>query len=54
MSSKKTYYMAAFIGSIIGAYIPRLWGADSLTFSSVLFSGLGGIAGIIIVWKIFE
>ena len=54
MSSKKTYYIAAFVGSMIGAYIPRLWGAGSFTFSSVLFSGLGGIAGIIIVWKFFE
>ena len=54
MSSKRPYYIAAFVGSIIGAYIPKLWGAGSFSFSSVFFSGLGGIAGIIIVWKFLE
>lgn len=53
MSSKAIYYLAAFIGSIIGAYIPALWGAGLFSFSSVLFSALGGIAGIVIVWKFF-
>ena len=54
MSSKKTYYIAAFVGSVIGAYIPKLWGVSSLSFSSVFFSGVGGIAGIVIVWKFLE
>jgi uncharacterized membrane protein YeaQ/YmgE (transglycosylase-associated protein family) len=51
MSSKAVYYLAAFIGSVIGSYIPRLWGAGFLSFSSVLFSAIGAIAGIVIVWK---
>ena len=51
MSLKKIYYMAAFVGSIIGSYIPTLWGAGFLSFSSILFSGIGGILGIIIVYK---
>ena len=54
MSSKAIYYLAAFIGSIIGAYITQLWGAGVLSFSSVLFSAIGGITGIVIVWKFFN
>jgi uncharacterized membrane protein YeaQ/YmgE (transglycosylase-associated protein family) len=51
MTSKKTYYIAAFVGSIIGGYIPKLWGAGFLSISSLFFSAIGGILGIIIVYK---
>ncbi|MCJ7805817.1 hypothetical protein MUP46_04230 [Patescibacteria group bacterium] len=54
MSSKTTFYIAALIGSVIGAYIPALWGAGLFSFSSVIFSAIGGIAGIVIVWKFFK
>jgi len=54
MSSKAIFYLAAFIGSIIGAYIPALWGAGVLSISSIIFSAIGGIAGIVIVWKFFN
>jgi uncharacterized membrane protein YeaQ/YmgE (transglycosylase-associated protein family) len=54
MSSKALYYLAAFIGSIIGAYIPSLWGTGVFSFSSIIFSALGGILGLIIVWKFFS
>jgi len=54
VSSKTIYYLAAFIGSIVGAYIPQLWGAGMFSFSSVLFSAIGGIAGIVVVWKFFN
>ena len=54
MSSKAIYYLAAFIGSIVGAYIPSLWGTGVFSFSSILFSAIGGIAGIVIVWKLFS
>lgn len=51
MSSKAVIYLAVFIGSIIGAYIPRLWGAGLISFTSVTFSGLGALVGFIITWK---
>jgi predicted MFS family arabinose efflux permease len=51
MSSKAVYYIAIFIGSTIGAYIPRLWGVGLISFSSITFSALGALAGFIIVWK---
>ena len=38
--------MCAGLGGIVGAYVPELWGAGSFSLSSLLFSTLGGIAGI--------
>lgn len=55
MNSKATYYIAAIIGGIVGSYIPALWGdAGFLSISSLIFSTLGAIGGIIIVWKFFN
>lgn len=51
MQSKTIYYAAAFVGSVIGGAIPTLWGAGFLSFSSLFFSGVGAILGIIIVAK---
>lgn len=54
MPSKTIVYLAAFIGSIVGGFIPLLWGAGFLSFSSVIFSALGGVAAIILVLKFFR
>jgi hypothetical protein len=54
MSTKFVFYLAVFIGSTIGAYIPVLWGADLFSLSSVFFSGVGGILGIVVAWKYFS
>jgi hypothetical protein len=51
MSLKTAFYLAAFVGSTIGSCIPLLWGAGFLSYSSVLFGGIGGILGIVIVYK---
>jgi hypothetical protein len=36
----------AFFGLIAGGYLPALWGASSFSLSSILFSALGGFAGV--------
>jgi len=54
MSSKVITYFFLFIGSIIGSYIPKLWGAGFLSVSSLIFSSIGAIVGIIIGLKITE
>ncbi len=51
MSKKVMYYLSIFIGSIVGGYVPTLWGADFLSISSLFFSSVGSILGIIIVYK---
>ena len=52
MSEKSIYYIVGFIGTTIGTYIPTLWGAGFFSFSSVFFGGVGGVLGIIIVYKL--
>jgi hypothetical protein len=38
--------ICATFGLFIGGYVPELWGASAFSLTSVLFSGLGGIAGV--------
>jgi uncharacterized membrane protein YeaQ/YmgE (transglycosylase-associated protein family) len=40
------------IGSTIGGAIPELWGAEMLSFTSLLLSGIGGLVGLWIAFKI--
>jgi hypothetical protein len=46
MNAKTFIWIGVFIGSTVGAYIPALWGAGVLSFSSIILSMVGGLAGI--------
>ena len=39
-------WLGILIGSTIGGFIPELWGAGLLSYSSVLLSTAGALAGI--------
>jgi uncharacterized membrane protein YeaQ/YmgE (transglycosylase-associated protein family) len=39
-------WLGILIGSTIGGFIPELWGAGLLSYSSVLLSTVGALAGI--------
>jgi len=39
-------WLGVLIGSTIGGFIPGLWGADMLSYSGILLSGLGGFVGL--------
>ena len=52
MSAKVLVYLCMAVGSIIGGYIPTLFGAGLISYSSVLFSGIGAILGVLIGYKI--
>jgi len=52
MSSKWIIYLFLFVGSTIGAYIPKIWGAGLFSISSLIFSSGGAIIGIIIGLKL--
>ena len=43
-----------FIGSTIGGFVPALWGAGFFSVSSIIFSALGGAAGIWLGFKVSE
>jgi hypothetical protein len=41
-----------FVGSKIGSYIPVLWGGSLLSFTSILFSVIGGLVGIWLGYRV--
>ncbi|MFA6193360.1 MAG: hypothetical protein WC726_00655 [Parcubacteria group bacterium] len=49
----KTFIMIGlFLGSIIGGYVPLLWGGSIFSFSSISLSAIGAFAGIWLGFKI--
>ena len=52
MNQKTIIYLGLFIGSTIGSFIPTLWGDTMFSIAAILFSGVGGIIGIIISYKL--
>jgi predicted MFS family arabinose efflux permease len=44
-------WIGILIGSTLGGFIPDLWGADMLSYSSVLLSAVGGFVGLWIGYK---
>lgn len=49
---KKITTLFMVIGGAVGGYVPMLWGAGYFSFSSLLFSALGAIAGIYLAFKL--
>jgi hypothetical protein len=45
-------YIGGFIGSLLGSFIPAIWGASQLSGSSLLFFLLGGIGGILLAYRL--
>jgi hypothetical protein len=44
--SKKAIWFGMFVGSTIGGSVPMLWHAGMFSFSAIILSTVGGIAGI--------
>lgn len=52
MSTKTAVWIGVFAGSVIGGYVPSIFGAGILSYWSVLTSAIGSIIGILIAIKI--
>lgn len=52
MDSKQLIWIGMIVGSGIGGFIPVLWGDGMFSFSSIIFSALGGILGIYGAFKL--
>jgi len=48
---QKRIWLGVVIGSVIGGFIPDLWGADLFSYSSVLLSTIGALAGLWLGYK---
>jgi uncharacterized membrane protein YeaQ/YmgE (transglycosylase-associated protein family) len=46
MNPKSLVWIGVFVGSAIGGWIPSFWGVGGLSFSSIIGSTIGGLAGI--------
>ncbi len=44
-------WVGLFLGSILGGYIPILWGESLFSLYSILFSAIGALIGIVIGFK---
>lgn len=43
---RKLIFLGLTVGSVLGSYIPALWGQPSFSMASVLLGAVGGIIGI--------
>jgi hypothetical protein len=48
---KSRIWLAIFVGSTVGGFIPALWGGDLISYSGVLFSGVGAFIGLWIAYR---
>jgi len=51
---KKLIWIGAAIGSTLGGMIPGLWHASMLSLWGLVFSTLGGVAGIWVGWRVSQ
>ena len=42
------------MGSIVGSYVPELWGASDFSVTSLVFGALGGVAGLWVALRLQE
>lgn len=52
MSRKTLVMLGLIVGSIVGGYVPMLFGDSFLSYSSVIGNAVGGLLGIVIVYKV--
>ena len=45
-------WLGVLVGSTIGGFIPDLWGAGLFSYSSVLLSGVGALAGLWLGYRV--
>jgi hypothetical protein len=54
VSKKGLIWLGLTVGTAVGGYLPVLWGGELISFSSVILSTAGGIAGIWLGYRFGE
>ncbi|MDD4889963.1 MAG: hypothetical protein PHU85_08520 [Phycisphaerae bacterium] len=49
---RKLIWLGLFVGATAGNFVPLLWGGSAMSMSGLLFSLVGGFAGIWLAYKI--
>jgi uncharacterized membrane protein YeaQ/YmgE (transglycosylase-associated protein family) len=52
MEKSKAPWIGMFIGSIIGGYIPQIWGAGLFSPSGIILSIIGALIGLYVIFKL--
>lgn len=52
MSGKSLVMLGFIIGSVVGGYLPELFGIGSISMTGVITSAVGGVIGIYIAFKL--
>jgi hypothetical protein len=52
--NKSLIMFGMFFGSLVGGYVPVLFGSDAFSLSSVFWSAVGGILGIWGAYKLLN
>lgn len=54
MDSKKIVLIGMTIGSLIGGFVPMLWGAGTFSMASLIGNAFGGIVGIYLGFQVSQ
>jgi len=54
MGGKSVIGICGGFGTLVGGYLPELWGASGFSMMSLLFSVIGGVAGIWLAVRIID
>ena len=54
MSQKGIIMTGMTVGSILGGYLPTLWGVSVFSWWSILTTAIGGLLGIYIAYKLTQ
>jgi hypothetical protein len=52
MEPKRIIMFTTVVGLTIGGFVPALWGSGGISFSSIIFSAIGGVLGIYAGYKL--
>ena len=52
MLRKGPTYIGGFVGSLVGSFVPSIWGAGQMSMSSILFFMIGGIFGVWVAYRL--
>ncbi len=54
MEAKQLIWGGMMVGSLVGSFLPLLWGASELSMSAMVWGAVGGILGIYVGYKISQ
>ena len=51
MSNRNLFILAALVGSTVGGFIPGVFGVGVMSLWGILWSTVGGVAGVVLAYR---